>query len=74
MTNSATITMNMREVDPLKTVQAVVDRTTRVSQAAPQFLVFCLNSRRQATTTRATQNDLDPFGAVVLGITCIIVV
>ena len=31
--DAATITMNMREVDRLKTVQAVVDRMTRVDQA-----------------------------------------
>lgn len=34
MTNLATITMSLREVDRLKTVQAVVDRMTRVGQAA----------------------------------------
>ena len=41
--DAATITMNMREVDRLKTVQAVVDRMTRVDQAAKRLGL----SRRQ---------------------------
>jgi hypothetical protein len=41
--DAATITMNMREVDRLKTVQAVVDRMTRVGQAAKRLGL----SRRQ---------------------------
>jgi hypothetical protein len=33
-TPAATITMSMREADRLKTIQAVVDRMTRVGQGA----------------------------------------
>lgn len=42
-TPAATITMSMREADRLKTVQAVVDRMTRVGQAAQRLGL----SRRQ---------------------------
>jgi len=42
-TPAATITMSMREADRLKTVQAVVDRLTRVGQAAQRLGM----SRRQ---------------------------
>lgn len=42
-TNGATITMSMREVDRLKTVQAVVDGTLRVGVAAQRLAL----SRRQ---------------------------
>lgn len=42
-TPAATITMSMREADRLKTVQAVVDRMTRVGQAAKRLGL----SRRQ---------------------------
>ena len=41
--DAATITMNMREIDRIKTVQAVVDRMTRVGQAAKRLGL----SRRQ---------------------------
>ncbi|SOE06380.1 Transposase [Variovorax sp. YR752] len=41
--DAATITMNMREVNRLKTAQAVVDRLTRVGQAAQRLGL----SRRQ---------------------------
>ena len=41
--DAATITMNMREADRLKTIQAVVDRMARVGQAAQRLGL----SRRQ---------------------------
>jgi transcriptional regulator with GAF, ATPase, and Fis domain len=43
MSRAVTITMTMRELDRLKTVQAVADRMLRVSQAAERLGM----SRRQ---------------------------
>lgn len=43
VTTTATITMSLREVDRLKTIQAVVDRTASVGQAAQRLGL----SRRQ---------------------------
>jgi transposase len=58
--DAATITMNMREVDRLKTVQAVVDRMTRVGQAAKRLGL----SRRQMSRLMERYAAEGPAGLV----------
>jgi len=59
-TPAATITMSMREADRLKTVQAVVDRLTRVGQAAQRLGM----SRRQIERLVDRYLDDGPSGLV----------
>jgi transposase len=59
-TPAATITMTMREVDRLKTIQAVVDRMLRVGQAAQRLGM----SRRQVERLVSRYQDDGPSGLV----------
>ena len=59
-TPAATITMTMREVDRLKTIQAVVDRMLRVGHAAQRLGI----SRRQIERLVGRYLDEGPAGLV----------